>query len=69
MGNRWCLVKWTRPAPYPNPMYMANKGQQQPYSAAGNVPPWNESGNSLGCYLIQRVCIKYGKQVVFSKTD
>jgi hypothetical protein len=43
MGNRWCLVKQARSAPYPNPMYMANKSQQQPrmfYPGTNQVTTW-----------------------------
>ncbi len=31
---------------------------------ARDVSPWDESGNSLGCYLMFKVGMKYGKQVV-----
>jgi hypothetical protein len=32
---------------------------------ARDISPWDESGNSLGCYLKFKVGMQYGKHVVF----
>jgi hypothetical protein len=35
---------------------------------ARDISPWDESGNSLGCYLKFKVGMQYGKHVVFTNS-